>query len=284
MRIAIGTCKQLPEPDPDQSLLLEALAREGADPVLLAWDDSAPIPDDLDCCVLRSTWDYYRDPARFLSWVDAVANRMTLLNPRDIVRWNHHKHYMDELEKDGLRIVPTAFMNKGESTSLEQCMNDRGWDDVVVKPSVSAASFRTKRFMRNDVAEGEQFLAELCADRDCMVQRYMPEVDHSGERSLVWIDGELTHAIRKDPRFAGHDERVSEALTPTSEERSFADAALQRVASKCLYARVDVVRDDDGALALSELELIEPSLFLLQHPPALDRLVNAIMDRAPSKS
>lgn len=284
MRIAIGTCKKLPEPDPDQQLLLDALSRAGADPLLLAWDDDAPIPTDLDCCVLRSTWDYYRDPPRFLSWVDAVANVSALFNPRDIVRWNHHKRYLDELRNDGLRVVPTAFVSKGEPTSLEQCMNDHGWDDVVVKPSVSAASFRTKRFTRHEMAEGEQFLAELGADRDCMVQRYMPEVDHSGERSLVWIDGQLTHAIRKDPRFAGHDERVSEALTPTSEEQAFTEMAMQRAASQCLYARIDVVRDDDGELALSELELIEPSLFLLQHPPALDRLVNAMMTNAASSA
>lgn len=47
-----------------------------------------------------------------------------------------------------------------------------------------------------------------------------------------------------------------------------------------LYARVDVIRDGDGGLRLMELELIEPSLFLAQHPPALERLADAIVARA----
>ncbi|MFN9969178.1 MAG: hypothetical protein ACK58T_04695, partial [Phycisphaerae bacterium] len=35
-------------------------------------------------------------------------------------------------------------------------------------------------------------------------------VEGHGERALVWIDGEFTHAVRKSPRFAGNDEQVSE--------------------------------------------------------------------------
>jgi hypothetical protein len=46
-----------------------------------------------------------------------------------------------------------------------------------------------------------------------------------------------------------------------------------------LYARVDVVRDERGALQLMELELLEPSLFLVQHPPALARFAEALARR-----
>ena len=37
------------------------------------------------------------------------------------------------------------------------------------------------------------------------------------------------------------------------------------------------MEDDDGAPRLSELELMEPSLFLLQEPRALERLVAALV-------
>jgi hypothetical protein len=46
-----------------------------------------------------------------------------------------------------------------------------------------------------------------------------------------------------------------------------------------LYGRVDLVPDDEGRPMVMEIELIEPSLFLLQEPRALDRLVAGILRR-----
>ena len=43
-----------------------------------------------------------------------------------------------------------------------------------------------------------------------------------------------------------------------------------------LYARVDLMPDEEGPM-VSELELIEPSLYLVQSPAALDRFVRAIV-------
>ena len=45
-----------------------------------------------------------------------------------------------------------------------------------------------------------------------------------------------------------------------------AKAALAAAPAEATYARVDMVRDADGALAVIELELIEPALWL-QHAP-----------------
>lgn len=121
------------------------------------------------------------------------------------------------------------------------------------------------------------FLDELLADGDALIQPYVESVDTEGERSLMWIAGGLTHAIRKSPRFAGESEGVSGALEVSAEDRAFAGLTLGDFADRLLYARIDVMRNGSGDLLLSELELIEPSLFLLQHPPALDRFADAIV-------
>ncbi len=47
-----------------------------------------------------------------------------------------------------------------------------------------------------------------------------------------------------------------------------------------LYARVDVVTDDDGEPVLMELELVEPSLFTDLAPGALERFADAVVARA----
>ncbi|MCI0573101.1 MAG: hypothetical protein L0Y66_20340, partial [Myxococcaceae bacterium] len=90
---------------------------------------------------------------------------------------------------------------------------------------------------------------------------------------------EVTHAIRKTPRFADGVEQVSGEVAIAGDERAFAERVLAPYAAELLYARVDMVRDEDGALRLMELELVEPSLFFRQCPRALDRFVGAIRRR-----
>lgn len=72
-------------------------------------------------------------------------------------------------------------------------------------------------------------------------------------------------------------------------ERSYGSAAEREVAlrtvavaaaesgARPLYARVDLMPDAQGGPLVSELELIEPSLYLRQSPVALDRFVRAIV-------
>jgi glutathione synthase/RimK-type ligase-like ATP-grasp enzyme len=274
--VALVTCVELPEPDHDEELLLSSLRQAGMHSELLAWDDPQGNPGEFDLCVLRSCWNYYENPEAFLSWIVAAETSSRLANPPNIIRWNLHKRYLQKLQDAGVPIIPTEWFNHGETVDLFATMRARSWDDIVVKPAVSASSFRTKRFRIDQVREGQVFLEALLRERDAMVQRYVPTSESRGERALVWIDRELTHAVTKSPRFAGGVEQVSDALPVSDQDMAIANQALSCVDGELLYARVDVVNDNDGKLLVSELELMEPSLFLLQCPAALERFVNAI--------
>ncbi|MCE9554830.1 MAG: hypothetical protein K8T91_15860 [Planctomycetes bacterium] len=266
----------LPELDPDQELLLDALRQAGLHADLLAWDDACANPGMFDVCVLRSCWNYYSRHTEFLDWIASADAVTTLLNSAAVVRWNLHKRYLRELADAGVPCIPTAWFERGRDADLVESMQTRGWRDVVIKPTISAASFRTRRFQIDDAEAGQGFLTSLVRDVDTMVQRYMPSVETSGERALVWIDGQVTHAVVKSPRFAGGVEQVSAAVAATAAEVAFAERVLATFGEAVLYARVDIVDDESGALFLSELELIEPSLYFLQCPAALERFVASI--------
>jgi glutathione synthase/RimK-type ligase-like ATP-grasp enzyme len=277
MRIGLVTCLEPPEPDPDEELLASALRGQGHAASVVAWDDPKVAWSSFDLCVLRSTWNYYKRVDDFLVWARLVDDETALANPPAVVRWNAHKEYLADLERHGAPVVPSVWLRRGAKDTLASISEARGWDDVVVKPSVSAGSFETLRVRKGDRARGEAHLERLLATRDAMVQLYLPSVEDHGERALVWIDGELTHSVRKAPRFREDAESVSEALPISGEERAFARRVLSclPVRERLLYARVDVAHDGEG-LCVMELELIEPSLFLRQHPPALERLCRAI--------
>jgi len=283
MRVALVTCTAMPEPDPDRGPLADALADAGVDATWVAWNDGLPLDGwaGYDLAVLRATWDYHLEIDRFLTWVSEVSTRVPLLNPAEVVRANAHKSYLTALAARGVATVPTLLISRDRPARVAELATDRGWRDLVIKPAVSGGSFRTWR-VTADAPDAEARLAAVLAGGDALVQPYVHDVDAAGERALVWIDGAFTHAVRKSPRFTGDDERVTGPLPIADDERAVATAALAPIAERLLYARVDLCRDASGRPQVMELELIEPSLFLLQHPPALARLVRAITRHASS--
>jgi hypothetical protein len=269
-RLRIATCLTLPEPDEDEAPLLAALAARGVDARMAAWDDpredwDAPVPT-----VIRSTWNYIHDLPGFLAWVERAARAAPLWNPPGILRANAHKSYLAELAARGHAVVPTRYFPRRAPAEL-------GLEgDLVIKPAVSAASFGTRRFGAGERAAAQAYLDAQVAERDMMAQPYLASVEDHGERALVWIDGALTHAVRKAPRFAAGDEAVSDPVAIAADERALAEAILAPLGASLLYGRVDVARDAGGRPLVMELELIEPSLFVARHPPALTRLAGAM--------
>jgi hypothetical protein len=192
------------------------------------------------------------------------------------VRWNSHKSYLLDLAGAGVPVVPTVLFRRGSTERLAAVMSEKRWRRAVVKPAVSASSYRTIEVSDDNLREGEAQLAAILEARDALVQPYVESVEDYGERAVVWIDGRFTHAVRKSPRFAQDEESVSGALSIAARELDVAERALALVNTQLMYGRVDLARDADGGPMVMEMELIEPSLYLLQHRPALERLVAAI--------
>ncbi len=287
MDVALASCAELPEPDHDEAPLIAALAAAGLDCRVMGWDDPRADWAAARLTLLRATWNYPRAPDAFLAWAEATAAVSTLRNPLAAVRWNLHKGYLLELAERGVPVAPTELVRRGSGRPLGEILAERGWQEAVIKPAVSAASYRTIRVGAGEPERGEAHLRTLVADGDVLVQRYLPSVEDHGERALVWIDGELTHAVRKTPRFEGEDESVSPAAVGIAPaEAALALAALaaagRAASSPLLYARVDLAPGPDGEPVVMELELIEPSLFFPQSPAALERFVAAVGRRLAS--
>jgi len=275
--LRVATCRPLPEADPDEGLLIAALAAAGIETTMCDWRDAghwrAAAPT-----VVRSTWDYIHHLDDFRDWVVRAAAAGPLWNPPDAMLDNLDKRYLLDLAARGVPVVPTVVLERGRPADIAAFAAARRWGEVVIKPAVGAGSFETHRVdARGPEAGG--LCRRLLADRDVLVQPYMRSVEGYGERALVWIDGIFTHAVRKTPRFAADSEHVSEALPITAAERAVGEAALSPVKDRLLYARVDVAPGPTGDPLVMELELVEPSLFLLQSPPALERLVAGIRRR-----
>ena len=268
MKLRVATCMRLPEVDVDEAPLAEALRAAGIDFELLAWDDPAVDWDAAIPTVIRSTWNYARSLDAFLAWVDRASAAAPLWNPAAVVRANVRKRYLLELAARGVPVIATTLVERGHTVPLPD-------EKLVIKPEVGAGSLGAKVFAPGDPAAAAH-LAHLTRTGAALVQPYVASVEDYGERSLVWIAGELSHAIRKTPRFSGDSEKITGPFEIADDERAVAEAALAPYASQILYGRVDMARDDHGQPRVMELELVEPSLFLARKPGAAARYVAAL--------
>jgi glutathione synthase/RimK-type ligase-like ATP-grasp enzyme len=138
-------------------------------------------------------------------------------------------------------------------------------EELVIKPPVSASADGTYRIAASHP------LPDVARGKTMMVQPFLRSIAEEGEYSVMLFGGRFSHSIVKQPK-AG-DYRVQPHLggtelpcAPPEGSIELAQAALAAAPTEAAYARVDMVRDNDGALAVIELELIEPSLWL-QHAP-----------------
>ncbi len=280
MKIAFVTNPRHPEIEDDDRPLAAALAKRGALVVTAPWDDPDFAWDRVDLALLRSPWDYHRRHDEFLAWLSRVEAQTKVVNDPDVVRWNIDKRYLLELAGKGVLTVPTAFVARGEGVNLRGFCADRGWETVVLKPSVSADSWETIRVTPDRYDEGQAYLDRHRAEREIMVQPFVKDVEEGGEHSLMFFGGVYSHAVRKNSAFLGgrHVGPEGRSADPGADAVAMARSVLGAArVPEIPYARVDIARDDHGAPLLLELELFEPTLFFLEKPGSGDSLAGVLL-------
>jgi glutathione synthase/RimK-type ligase-like ATP-grasp enzyme len=256
----------------DDRLAATALADLGVRTDAVCWDDRRADWLRYDAVVLRSTWDYHHRVAEFRAWIDRMETLgARVWNRPDTLRWNMDKRYLGDLSYPHLAPPPTAFFAQGSRIDLAALLDARGWDEAVMKPTISADGFATERTSRAGAAADQAAVDAMIARSDVMIQPLVPEIRTNGELSLMFFGGAFSHAVRKRPQSG--EFRVQERLGGVI---SAADAPVDVItharglldvcAPGCLYARVDLVLTEERAV-LMEIELVEPSLFL-EHAPA----------------
>ena len=290
-RIALVTANAARDLDEDLTPLEAALREAGADVTIAAWDDAGIDWSGFDLVLLRSTWDYTQRLPEFLAWAERTAAQTNLLNPLPVMRWNTDKHYLGDLARSGVAIVPSTFVEPGDDaiTALAAFQHTQSTDEFVVKPAIGAGSRDAQRYHASERDAAIAHVRRLLdARRSVLLQPYLERVDEHGETALIFFDGKFSHAIRKGPllrRGEGPTRALfaAEHITPRqpgATEIALAERTLAAIPyGTLLYARVDLIHDKDGLPRVLELELTEPSLFFAHAPGSAMRFAKAILAR-----
>ena len=266
--VLLATMSLLPEGEYGGEHLLSAFAERDVAARWVAWDDPAVDWSGADLVAVRSTWDYHRRLPEFLAWARATEEVVPVLNGADVFAWNADKSYLLDLAAD-VPVVPTRLLeDRGLVPTLQAAIDELG--TVLVKPRTGAGGLGV--VLADSVRDPR--LEGLTAG-PWVIQPVVESVRTEGERSVFVLGGEVVSQVDKQP--AGDEVRVHEHFggvsRPVPVEPECAGLATAAVAAavrlrgrELPYARVDMMRLADGRLAVSELELIEPGLYLDVHP------------------
>ncbi|MGE5175941.1 MAG: ATP-grasp domain-containing protein [Hyphomicrobiales bacterium] len=261
----------------EDRLLADALRTHGLSAKRVDWSDPGVDWTRFRAAVFRTTWDYFDRFDEFTAWLERAERATRLINTPSIVRWNMDKHYFADLEGCGIPVVASRYIARGATRPLAQEMEEAGWADAIVKPCVSGGARDTFRIDRDGAVALEPRFRTLVAEKSFLLQPFMRDIVTTGEDTVVVLGGHVTHAVRKKAKagdFRVQDDHggtvhAHEAAPDQVALAERAMAAVDRFADTApVYGRVDMVRDDDGRLAVMELELLEPELWMRTHPPA----------------
>jgi glutathione synthase/RimK-type ligase-like ATP-grasp enzyme len=281
MKIGILTCARLPELLASDQKLIPLFAKENCTAKAVVWDDESVEWTEFDYLIFRNTWDYYQKETAFNLWLDKIESLgIKTFNPISVIQQNKHKFYLKELEKEGISILPTIFLEKNSSSNL-QTLIPESWEKIVIKPAFSAGSYLTKFMDRNEFKTIQTEYKEHFETKDFLLQEFRPEIKDLGETSFIFFNGKFSHAVNKKP--IENDFRVQiqyggkyTLIDPKVELVAQAELVLTKINEKLLYARVDGIVIENK-LHLMEIELIEPDLYFDLADGARERFVESFM-------
>jgi glutathione synthase/RimK-type ligase-like ATP-grasp enzyme len=275
--ILIATCSEYPHPTPNLGALVSALRAHGMDAAYLPWK-TTPLETFIatDAVMPLCCWDYYDDPGRFLAWIDALeAGGARLLNPPALLRWNFRKTYLLEMAAAGLAVPKTFHLSEASREIIAQHMEAQGWSVAVAKPVSSQSGHGVRKI---DGSNLDQW-----PTGEVLLQDYQDDIGALGETTMTFIDGVFSHAVRRvlkpgewraNAQFGITYERVEVSRDVIDAAQTYVDFLPQTP----LYARVDGLLRSTGFM-LTELELIDPYLYLEFAPGSADVMARALLQR-----
>lgn len=216
--------------------------------------------EDMDLIWVYQMEGFYAELSRFRHMVEVFEDACPLVvnHPRTI-RHNVGKHYLWQLERNGVRVIPTYSIDdeigrrlaSGERFVLKPIFGERGKGVILASAPDDLGAIASR---------GQHYIA----------QNYMPSV-RAGEKSLTFLGFGYQHAVLKRPCPDNpHEFRCNESLggtvsiyEPSADELAYAENVLRVYASlgcPVHYSRVDFIDTDEGP-ALMEAELLNPATF-----------------------
>ena len=267
----------------EEKLITDALEAQGLKVYRTNWDNPDFDFTTTKYVLFRAIWDYFDRFPEFSKWLDKVSQQTKMINPLEQIVWNMDKHYLRDLEANGINIVKTYFVEIGDTRTLKQVISDSGWEHVILKPAVSGGARHTYKIKPRESNQHEVVFKELIAKEAMLIQPFINNIMEKGEVSFMVFGGKYSHAVLKKAKAGDFRVQDDHGGTIHPYKASFKEIEfVQNVVAKCntipIYGRVDVTWDNENHLALVELEIIEPELWFRESQKSPEMLADVVLD------
>lgn len=264
------------EHDRMMTALRAPFKEKGMQVVDVDWADRSIDWSQFGAVIIGTTWDYWDHHDQFIKTLKRIEQDTRVFNPADLVSWNSHKGYLRDLAKNGAQLIPTLWIDRVDQTNFKAAFEHLNSDDLVFKRQVGAGADGQFRLAASEPLPDMPY--------PMMVQPFLSTIQEEGEYSFIFIDGVFCHALLKtaksgDYRIQSTYGGTETPISPAPQDLSAAQSILRILDEPPLYARVDMLRGDDGSLLLMELELIEPYLYPIEGPKLGSMMAGAVLRR-----
>jgi hypothetical protein len=97
--------------------------------------------------IANLAWGYHELADRWDAWLRVWPKEVKLINSPSLLLWNTRKTYLQDLEKAGVSVIPTLYVDYIDEKTLIDAAVHFGCSDLIVKPQVSASSFNIVRVL-----------------------------------------------------------------------------------------------------------------------------------------
>ncbi|EAI7390747.1 hypothetical protein COR16_08025 [Campylobacter upsaliensis] len=220
-----------------------------------------------------AVWDYSLEYANFLHFLNELERaKISILNPSEILKMNADKSYLKILEEANLPIIDSIIFKQNEDFNFSQIP----FQKAVIKPLVGQSGYKV-RFLEQKIPTKEEF------PHGALIQPFIESVEELGEFCFIFFGGKFNYAIhrqtQKDWRAnSNYGVKIAPLKNPSKAHIDLALKALKALkSSNLLYARVDLLPQKNGKALISEVELIEPSLYFDFHENALEQFIKNLL-------
>ena len=165
------------------------------------------------------------------------------------------------------KIIPKEnFYVSVYDIELKNIAKQKNWKHIVVKPTVSGAARHTYNLKNEEIESFQSKWIKLTNGEDFIIQEFQNNVIKKGEIALMIFGGKFSHAILKKAKkgdFRVQDDfgGTVQIIDPSKEIIQLAERTIKKLKPNPIYARVDVINNNDNQPVIMELELIEPELW-----------------------
>ena len=200
---------------------------------------------------VANKWDYFHG---FLDLADSF--NVDVINPVETIKYSIDKKYLLDLQEDLPMIKTIAIPSDVDLRGLRACAGD---SYGVVKPLNGECGLLVNR-----VSEiTDQTLREYRSLTDTLLLQPFVEGISQGERHLIYLGDNFSHAVMKTPRngeFKINSSAGSSAVSysPTREEIEIGYDVKRKFKHSLTAYRVDLVSTKEGP-KIMEIEAVNPS-------------------------